>query len=119
MFLRLWKLLTSKPPALPVTSYELKAETLRVSDGIGRVEAMRLDDVDEVAVETTDLGPSVEDVFWRIRSGSQTILVPQADPVFSQLLDIFQTWDHFDSKAFSQAMGCTDCRIIPCWTRSG
>ena len=91
---------------------------LITADGpFARRTSVRLEDIREIGIETTDGGPFVEDVFWLINRDTDGLRIPSDSPVFKSLMDVFGSFDGFDWEPFTAAMACTDRRYFPCWTR--
>lgn len=93
--------------ALPITA----------NGPLARKISVRVEDIKEIGVETTDTGPFVEDVFWLINRETDGLRIPQGSPVFEALMDYFGSLQGFDWKPFTEAMGCTNCRYFLCWRR--
>lgn len=107
-----------KPPApRSRTRAVLTAEELRVDYGDGKIEVMPRDRICEIAVRTTATGPFLEDVFWSVSDGTETLHIPQGSPDFAVLLEEFERWPGFSSKPFVEAMSCTDDRLFVCWSK--
>ena len=100
------------------TVYSFDGLTLRASDPLGADQALDLAEVSDVGVETTCLGPFVEDVFWVVSNGSEKIRVPQCSPIFKKLLAHFETLEGFDWESFGRSVPCTDDAYFPCWSRN-
>ena len=79
--------------------------------------SVRVEDIGEIGVETTDSGPFVEDVFWLINRDTDGLRIPQDSPVFKELMDTFGSFRGFDWHPFFDAMACTDRRYFLCWRR--
>lgn len=107
----------AKTPFYLRTTYEFDGATLHASDPLGPDQSILVAKISKVAIETNCLGPVAEDVFWRIESDSQVILVPQRSPVFAELMKHFESFERFDWEAFHRAMSCTDDALFPCWAR--
>jgi hypothetical protein len=99
------------------TNYWLADRNIIVKRPFSRSVSMRLDDFDEIGVETTDQGPFVEDVFWILKLGETRIRIGQPHPVFKKLMDRFGSLEGFDWRPFAEAMSCTDNRYFSCWRR--
>lgn len=97
--------------------HEFDGFVLRASDPLGNLQLIAISEILEVAIETNSLGPFVEDVFWRVNSDSEVIRVPQSSPVFTVLMEHFESLESFDWEAFSRSMGCTDDALFLCWKR--
>ena len=76
------------------------------------------EDIYEIGVVTTDVGPFAEDVFWLIDKDTDGLRIPQMSPVFKALMDYFGSLEDFDWRPFNDAMCCTDCHYFLCWKRA-
>ena len=99
------------------TAYTFDGAVLRASDPLGADQTIDMAKVLNVGVETTCLGPFVEDVFWVVSDGVQSIRIPQCSPIFEQLLAHFKTVEGFDWDSFGRSAPCTDDAYFPCWSR--
>lgn len=97
------------------TNYWCDGESIIVKRPFGRSVSLRIDELDEIGVETTDQGPFVEDVFWILKSGARRIRVGEPHPVFKILMDRFGSLEGFDWRPFTEAMSCTDNHYFLCW----
>jgi hypothetical protein len=79
--------------------------------------SLGIDEFDEIGVETTDLGPFGEDVFWILKRGDVRLRIGDPHPVFEQLLDRFSTLEGFDWGRFAEAQSCVENRYFLCWKR--
>jgi len=70
-----------------------------------------------VAVQTTDEGPFAENVFWVLASKEQSLRVPQGAEGEKDLLAKLQQLPGFKNDAVIEAMKCTDNKIFICWDR--
>ena len=100
------------------TRYSFDGITLRASDPLGGDQQLTCSDFVDVGVETSCLGPFVEDVFWLINREAEMIRVPQCSPVFALLLQHSESFAGFEWDAFAGAMACTEDRYFPCWSRA-
>lgn len=100
------------------TRCSFDGHTITADGPLARKTSVRVDDIQEIGVETTDTGPFVEDVFWLINRDTDDLRVPQDSPVFKALMDYFGSLDGFDWQPFTEAMACTDCRYFLCWRRA-
>ena len=73
------------------------------------------DELESVAIWTTDTGPFVEDVFLILQGKGQTLAVPQESEGFDGLLKRVAALPGFDHGAVCAAMTCTDNHLFPCW----
>jgi hypothetical protein len=99
------------------TCYEFDGETITASGPFAGRVSVRIEDIHEIGIETTDEGPFVEDVFWLINRETDELRIPQGSLVFTTLMERFRTLEGFDWKPFGQAMACTDCCYFLCWKR--
>lgn len=99
------------------TSYSLFGQTITETRPLGRKVSVRIDELDEIGVETTDQGPFIEDVYWILKQGDVSIRIPQPHPIFEMLMDRLGSLEGFDWKPFNEAMCCTDNRYFLCWRK--
>jgi len=97
------------------TNYWLDGRTIIIKRPFSKSVSLRIDDLDEIGVETTDQGPFVEDVFWILKRGDLRIRIGDPHPVFNMLLDRVGSLDGFDWRPFIEAMSCTENRYFVCW----
>ena len=88
------------------------------SDGVE--ETIRWDDLDQIAILTTDEGPWREDVFVLLiaSDGKSGCAVPQSSDGCERLLERLQKFPGFDNEAVIKAMGSTSNAKFVCWKRS-
>src|SRR3989442_827678 len=89
-------------------NYSLDGQTITVKRPFARNVSVRINELDEIGVETTDQGPFVEDVFLVLKRGATRIRIPDLHPVFKKLMDRFGSLDGFDWRPFVEAMSCTE-----------
>src|SRR5580700_5388174 len=82
------------------TNYWLDGRNIIVNRPFSRGVSVRLDDFDEIGVETTDQGPFVEDVFWILKRGETRIRIGEPHPVFKKFMDRFGSLEGFDWRPF-------------------
>ena len=99
------------------TTYWLDGPSLVVKRPFRKPVFIRIDELDEIGVETTDQGPFMEDVFWNLKHGDMRIRIPDPHPVFRQLMNRFDSLEGFDWKPFAEAMTCADNHYFLCWKR--
>ena len=99
------------------TNYSLEGRKLTMKRPFRDPTATRIDDIDEIGVETTDQGPFVEDVFWLLKAGDLSIRIGEPHPVFKQLMDLVGSLPGFDWRPFLEAMTCSDNGYFVCWRR--
>jgi hypothetical protein len=68
-----------------------------------------------VAVETTDLGPFVEDVWWHLASKEKVITFPSEATGVGEMLTRLQKIPTFNNEHLIQAMQCTDNKTFILW----
>ncbi len=84
----------------------------------GDDETVRWDELQQVAIVTTDEGPFLEDVFWLLFGKDEGgCLIPGAE-MHDALLDRLQQLPGFDNDAVIAAMSSTDDASFLCWRRS-
>jgi hypothetical protein len=105
------------PNHLRQACYEFDGETITVDGPFARRVSVRVQDIHEIGVETTDTGPFIEDVFWLINRETDGLRIPQGSPVFKALMERFESLEGFDWEPFVEAMACPDCRYFLCWRR--
>jgi hypothetical protein len=84
----------------------------------GRIESVRWDDLEEIAIITTDEGPYVDDIFWLLKGTSGGCAVPSEAEGMKELLPRLQELRGFDSKAVIEAMGSAGNATFVCWRRN-
>ncbi len=99
------------------TNYCLDGQTIMVKRPFSRRVSMRIEELDEIGVETTDQGPFVEDVFWILRRGPMRLRIGDPHPIFKELMDRFGALEGFDWQPFNEAMTCSENRYFVCWRR--
>jgi hypothetical protein len=95
---------------------EINSEEIcyRQSDGTERI--VQRDTLRAVLIETTDQGPSVEDVWWILIDGEGHCIIPQEEGG-EHLLEMLQELPGFDNDAVIAAMSSVENRIFVCWQR--
>lgn len=85
----------------------------------GREESIRLDELSEVSIVTTDEGPYRDDVFFLLArlDPESGLAIPQSAEGCSELLARLQQLPGFDNQAVIQAMGSTTEAKFVCWKR--
>ena len=84
----------------------------------GKVESLRWDDLEVVAVETTDEGPYVMDVFWYLAGKDSGCVVPNGATGVTEMLTRLQTLEGFDNEALSKAMASTSNARFILWRKN-
>lgn len=85
----------------------------------GRRMEVRWDDLIGVAIETTDQGPAVDDVFFILAGATNTLVCPSEADGAQTLLGRLQKLRTFDNEAVVSAMSCTENRTFICWDKWG
>lgn len=98
--------------------FSFDGQTITAAGLLAQKTSVRVENIHEIGIETTDLGPFVEDVFWLINRETDALRVPQDSPVFKELMVHFESIKDFDWQPFTEAMSCTDCRYFLCWKKS-
>ncbi len=96
------------------TNYALAGRTLVIKRAFGRPFSLKVDELDEIGVETTDQGPFVEDVFWILKRGDTRIRIGDPHPIFKMLMECFHSLDGFDWRTFTGAMSRGENRYFLC-----
>ena len=118
MFAKLQNWFTKKSPNhLRQILFSFDGHTITADGPLAHRTSVRIEDICEIGVETSDAGPFVEDVFWLINRDTDGLRIPQDSPVFKALMDAFGSFDGFDWQPFTEAMACTDRRYFLCWRR--
>src|SRR5579864_7932346 len=100
------------------TNYYLRDRTLIIKRPFRDSFAVRIDELDEIGIETTDQGPFIEDVFWILKQGPVRLRIGEPHPVFRRLMDSFGSLQDFDWESFAEAMSCIENHYFLCWTRN-
>lgn len=95
--------------------YWLEGDIFTFKRPFCRPVSLRIDEFDEIGVETTDHGPFVEDVFWILKRGDVRLRIGGPHPLFKTLMDRFGSLEGFDWRPFAEAQSCTDNRYFLCW----
>lgn len=72
-----------------------------------------------VAVETTDQGPFVEDVYWHIASKEKVITYPSEATGVGDLLKRLQELPTFNNERLIEAMSCAENQTFILWDHEG
>ncbi len=99
------------------TNYWLNGDTFTFKRPFSKPVSFKIDEFDEIGVETTDQGPFVEDVFWILKRGDMRLRIGDPHPVFKILMDRFGSLEGFDWRPFIEAQSCADNRYFLCWRR--
>ncbi|MFN7975846.1 MAG: hypothetical protein U0166_26500, partial [Acidobacteriota bacterium] len=113
----LQRLLARREAGRPRVSMDDTGITRWLPDG--KVESVRWDDLQSVAIVTNALGPWVDDLSFVLRgSGDEGCVVPQGEACRMELLPRLQALPGFDNLAVVAAMGSTGDAFFPCWSRA-
>ncbi len=119
MFAKLQTWFAKKSPnCLRQIRFSFDGRTITAEGPLARKISVKVEDIREIGIETTDAGPFIEDVFWLINRETEALRIPQESPVFKELMDYFGSFVGFDWEPFAEAMSCTGCRYFLCWRRS-
>ncbi len=117
MFAKLQNWIAKKSPSLARQILFSFDGHIITADGPIAWTSVRVEDIREIGIETTDTGPVSEDVFWLINRDSNSLRIPQNSPVFKKLRDYFHSFEGFNWPSFTEAMSCTERRYFFCWRR--
>ena len=84
----------------------------------GMVESLAWNDLKAVAIETTDEGPYVMDVFWYLVGEHGGCVVPNGATGVPELLKRLQTLPGFDNAALCNAMASTANAKFILWRKN-
>jgi hypothetical protein len=84
----------------------------------GKVESLKWDDLEVVAVETTNEGPFVADVFWYLAGETSGCVVPLGATGEDAMLKRLQTLPGFDNETLSKAMASTSNQRFILWRKN-
>ena len=84
----------------------------------GALEAVAWDDLEVVAIETTDEGPFVADVFWNFAGKTSSCVVPLGATGDEALLTRVQSLPGFDNEMLVKAMTSTSNERFVLWRRN-
>ena len=82
-------------------------------------ESIKWDSLIGVAVETTDQGPFVEDVYWLLASKEKVISYPSEASGSEEMLKRLQEIPTFNNERLIEAMTCTDNQTFILWDHEG
>jgi len=85
----------------------------------GVIESVAWNDLKLIAIETTDEGPYVPDVFWYLIGDKGGCVVPLGATGEKDMMEKLQQLPNFDNEALSEAMTSTSNRKFVCWERNG
>ena len=95
---------------MKIYSVKKKGDKLKVSFGLTRVYLERKD-IKKVAIETNDLGPFVEDVFFHILTNQDAIITLPQSIVGDEVVDFFIGLPNFNCEVFIEMMSSTTNRV--------
>ena len=102
-----------------LTNYSLQDDVLTFKRPFRKLDSWRIDELDEIGVETTDQGPFAEDMFWILKRGEVHLRIGDPHLVFKMLMDRFGLLKGFNWVVFAEAQSCTQNRYFVCWKRHG
>lgn len=107
-----------RPPESPFWCKAVRIDDSGLTALSGRGPELRLkfDDIQRVAIRTTDEGPGVEDVYWVLATRDQMCLIPHGVEGESDLFDRLLKLPNFDNQAMIAAMTCTENAEFECWS---
>lgn len=118
MFAKLQNRIAKKSPNFArLIRFSFDRHTITADGPIART-SVRVEDIRELGIETTEAGPFVEVVFGLINQDSDRLRIPQESPVFKTLMDYFSSLEGFNWQSFTEAMSCSDHRYFLCWRRA-
>jgi hypothetical protein len=77
-------------------NYLLKGDIFTYKRLFRQSVSVRIDEFDEIGVETTDQGPFIEDVFWILKFGNTRMRIGDPHPVFRESIERFGSLKGFD-----------------------
>lgn len=83
----------------------------------GKVETLKWDDLELVAIETTDEGPFATDVFWYLAGETSGCVIPLGATGEDVLLTRLQALPDFDNEKLIQAMTSASNQRFILWVR--
>lgn len=84
----------------------------------GIVESLTWDELEVVAIETTDEGPFVADVFWLLAGETSGCVVPLDATGEDLMLKRLQTLPGFDNETLTEAMSSTSNARFVLWRKN-
>jgi len=96
---------------------EITDEAIIVYRPPGRTESVKWRDLRAVLIETNDLGPLVDDVFWILVGRKGGCVVPLGIKGEMELVTYLQALDGFDNEMMIKAMQSHDTQRFLCWER--
>ena len=89
-------------------SVKFDEQEVRLSCPDGHVERIAWRDIQRVVIITTDLGPTIDDVFYVLEGGSSVCPVPSQAAGMERLADRLFAFPRFNSENFMAAISSTD-----------
>ncbi len=83
------------------------------------VQKVAIDSLIGVAIETTDQGPFVDDVWWHLATGESVATYPSEATGAGELLSQLQALPTFNNDRLIQAMGSTQNNMFILWDKQG
>lgn len=107
-----------RPPESPYWCDGVRIDDHGLAATRDRGPELRLEfqDIQRVAIRTTDEGPGVEDVYWVLSAGDQICLIPHGAEGESELFDRLLKLPGFNNQAMIAAMTCTENAEFECWS---
>jgi len=96
---------------------EITDEAVVVHRPPGRTESVKWSDLHAVQIETNDLGPFEDDVFWILVGKKGGCVVPLGIDGETNLVSCLQALDGFDNEMMIKAMQSHDNQRFVCWER--
>jgi hypothetical protein len=84
----------------------------------GRVDVVNWSDLVVAGIQTTAIGPFVEDVYFYLEGPDYGFYIPQAAEGTEELVGRLLQLPGFDSETFAAAMSCTDDTRFVCWRKA-
>jgi hypothetical protein len=84
----------------------------------GEIESVTWDDLELVAIETTDEGPYLTDFFWYLIGAQGGCVVPLGATGENALIERLRALPGFDNDAVTQAAASTSNHKFICWKRN-
>jgi hypothetical protein len=84
----------------------------------GKVESLAWDDLQVVAIETSDEGPYVMDVFWYLAGEHSGCVIPNGATGVAELIERLQALADFDNASLSNAMASASNARFILWRRA-
>jgi hypothetical protein len=92
-------------------------EIINLKDPDGKLKSTKINEIEEIKIITTDQGPFLPDVWWKLISRDTTFLFPQGALGERKFLDEVQKLPEFDNETFIKAMVSADNNEFICWKK--